>query len=77
MITRVHRCGSRVGGLLRYLWGPGRAEEHANPHLVAAWDGAGPLTDLEPKVTDSGKRDLRADRHHVPAGPQRRGYQTR
>ncbi|WP_406071247.1 relaxase [Micromonospora sp. NBC_01638] len=60
MITRVHRRGSRVGGLLRYLWGPGKAEEHVNPRLVAAWDGAGPLTHLEPKVTASGKRDLRA-----------------
>lgn len=59
MITRVHRRGSRVGGLLRYLWGPGKAEEHVNPRLVAAWDGAGPLTHLEPKVTASRKRDLR------------------
>ncbi|MET7879820.1 relaxase [Micromonospora profundi] len=58
MITRVHRRGLRVGGLLRYLWGPGKAEEHVNPHLVAAWDGAGPLTHLEPKVTASGKRDV-------------------
>lgn len=60
MITRVHRRGSRVGGLLRYLWGPGKAEEHTSPRLVAAWDGAGPLTDLEPKVTAGGKRDFRA-----------------
>ncbi|WP_328383768.1 relaxase/mobilization nuclease domain-containing protein [Micromonospora zamorensis] len=60
MITRVHRRGSRVGGLLRYLWGPGKAEEHVNPHLVAAWDGAGSLADLEPEVTASGKRDVRA-----------------
>ncbi|MGC4878537.1 hypothetical protein ACLQ26_20040 [Micromonospora sp. DT43] len=60
MITRVHRRGSRVGRLLCYLWGPGKAEEHVNPHLVAAWDGAGPLTDLEPGVNASGKRDLRA-----------------
>ncbi|RQX02811.1 relaxase [Micromonospora arida] len=60
MITRVHRRGSRVGGLLRYLWGPGKAEEHVNPHLVAAWDGAGSLSDLEPKVTASGRRSLRA-----------------
>ncbi|MET9303141.1 relaxase [Micromonospora aurantiaca] len=60
MITRVHRRGSRVGGLLGYLWGPGKAEEHTSPRLVAAWDGAGPLTDLEPKVTASGKRDFRA-----------------
>ncbi|MFD6732293.1 relaxase [Micromonospora aurantiaca] len=60
MITRVHRRGSRVGGLLRYLWGPGKAEEHTNPHLVAVWDGAGPLTNLEPKATVGGKRDFRA-----------------
>ncbi|GGM24127.1 relaxase [Dactylosporangium sucinum] len=60
MITRVHRRGSRVGGLLRYLWGPGRAEEHVNPRLVAAWDGAGELKTLEPPVTVNGKRDYRA-----------------
>ncbi|MEK8106596.1 hypothetical protein NKG94_17560 [Micromonospora sp. M12] len=24
MITRVHRRGARVGGLLRYLWGRAR-----------------------------------------------------
>ncbi|MBQ1028975.1 relaxase [Micromonospora sp. C97] len=60
MITRVHRRGSRVGGLLRYLWGPGRAEEHVNPHLVAAWDGAGSLTDLEPVLTLNGRWNVRA-----------------
>ncbi|MGW5080173.1 relaxase [Micromonospora echinospora] len=60
MITRVHRRGSQVGGLLRYLWGPGKAEEHVNPRLVAAWDGAGRLIDLEPKVTAGGKQDFRA-----------------
>ena len=59
MITAVHRRGSRVGGLLRYLWGPGQAEEHVNPRLVAAWDGAGPLADLEPTVTATGHRDFR------------------
>jgi hypothetical protein len=48
-----------VGGLLRYLYGPGKKEEHTDPHLVAAWDGAGELGDLEPAVTASGKRDFR------------------
>lgn len=51
--------GKRVGGLLRYLYGPGKREEHINPHLVAAWDGAGPLRGLEPSVEPSGKRDFR------------------
>lgn len=31
--------GRDVGGLLRYLYGPGKANEHENPHLVASWDG--------------------------------------
>jgi hypothetical protein len=51
--------GRRVGGLLRYLYGPGKREEHVNPHLVAAWDGAGPLHRLEPPLGPAGKRDLR------------------
>ncbi len=58
MISRVHRRGTRVGGLLRYLFGPGRYEEHVNPRLVAAWDGAGDLADLEPAVTETGARDF-------------------
>jgi hypothetical protein len=59
VISRVHRRGQRVGGLLRYLYGPGRKEEHINPRLVAAWDGAGDPAALEPTVTKSGKRDFR------------------
>ena len=51
--------GKRIGGLLRYLYGPGKREEHVNPHLVAAWDGAGPLHRLEPSIGPSGKRDFR------------------
>ncbi|MCW2607569.1 MAG: hypothetical protein JWO60_2262 [Frankiales bacterium] len=51
MIGRVYR-GGKVGGLLRYLYGPGRANEHENPHLVAAWDleSAAELATLEPLV---------------------------
>lgn len=30
--------GSRVRGLVEYLWGPGRAEEHERPRVVAGWD---------------------------------------
>jgi hypothetical protein len=59
VISRVHKRGTRVGGLLRYLFGPGRFEEHVNPRLVAAWDGSGDLADLEPPVTDNGSRDFR------------------
>jgi hypothetical protein len=38
VIGKVTR-GSDVGGLLRYLYGPGKANEHTNPHLVASWNG--------------------------------------
>jgi hypothetical protein len=44
----VHPRGDHVGGLLRYLFGPGKREEHVRPRLVAAWDGAGPLAVLQP-----------------------------
>ncbi|MFD0259037.1 relaxase/mobilization nuclease domain-containing protein [Kitasatospora indigofera] len=33
--------GSNPASLLAYLYGPGRHEEHSDPHLVAAWDLAG------------------------------------
>lgn len=38
LIAKISR-GYRVGGLLRYLLGPGRFNEHTDAHLVAAWDG--------------------------------------
>ena len=37
MIGKVTR-GRDVGGLLRYLFGRGRRNEHIRPHLVAGWD---------------------------------------
>jgi len=58
MIPKVGRRGRRVGGLLRYLFGPGRAEEHRDPHLVASWRGNQTLHRLEPPVRADGKRDF-------------------
>lgn len=58
MIPAVHPRGTRVHGLLRYLFGPGKREEHTNPHLVAAWTGSGDLTALEPPTRVDGRRDL-------------------
>src|SRR3954447_6126220 len=56
VIGKVMRgCG--VGGLLRYLFGPGRCNEHVGPHLVAAWDDD-PAA-LEPGWLADGRRDLR------------------
>ncbi len=61
MIGRVYRGGD-VGGLLRYLYGPGRHNEHEAPHLVAAWDLTTPaeLASLEPPVlSGQGARAVR------------------
>lgn len=41
MIAKISR-GKNTGKLLRYLYGPGRANEHTDPHLVASWDGFAP-----------------------------------
>lgn len=60
MIGRVYR-GSRVGGLLRYLYGPGRHNEHHDPHLVAAWDQSDDrdLAALEPAKVGEAAFDVR------------------
>ncbi|MFK0288890.1 relaxase/mobilization nuclease domain-containing protein [Streptomyces sp. NPDC090442] len=53
MIPSIHKRGSKTGGLIRYLYGPGTHEEHIDPHLVAAFDplapdpGRGPSTTYE------------------------------
>jgi hypothetical protein len=59
MIPAVHPRGTNVGGLLRYLFGPGKREEHARPRLVAAWDGAGDLAALQPPALPGGRHDVR------------------
>ncbi|MFD5372097.1 relaxase/mobilization nuclease domain-containing protein [Streptomyces sp. NPDC127103] len=37
MIVKRARDGGRTAGLLYYLFGPGKANEHTDPHIVAAW----------------------------------------
>ena len=37
MITKVGR-GSRMRGLVTYLFGPGKSDEHTNQRVVAAYD---------------------------------------
>ncbi|MFB1042345.1 relaxase/mobilization nuclease domain-containing protein [Streptomyces chrestomyceticus] len=41
MIAKIS-SGMDTAGLIRYLYGPGRANEHTDPHLVASWDGFAP-----------------------------------
>lgn len=56
MVPDIGR-GSRTHGLLVYLYGPGRREEHTDAHLVGSWDGFAPdpgrdtSADPDPKAT--------------------------
>ena len=56
MIGKVCPRGQDVAGLIRYLYGPGRREEHTDPHIIA---GYRPPQDLEPPLRASGSRDFR------------------
>ncbi|MEO3750794.1 relaxase/mobilization nuclease domain-containing protein [Streptomyces sp. B6B3] len=50
MIPKIRR-GSRTHGLLAYLYGPGRRDEHTDPHLVGSWDGFAPDPGRDPQAT--------------------------
>jgi hypothetical protein len=54
VIGKVIR-GANAGRLLRYLYGPGRANEHVDPHLVAGFGDPG---ELEPERRPDGSWDL-------------------
>ncbi|MHA7961266.1 relaxase/mobilization nuclease domain-containing protein [Streptomyces sp. L500] len=41
MIAKISN-GKNTAKLIAYLYGPGRANEHTDPHLVASWDGIAP-----------------------------------
>lgn len=60
VIGRVYR-GAKVAGLVRYLYGPGRHNEHVDQHLVACWSGSTPeaLSVVEPERTADGGWDYR------------------
>ena len=47
MIGKVGPRGSRVSGLIYYLFGPRRNKEHTDPHIVAGWRHP---TELEPPI---------------------------
>ena len=47
--------GEHVQPLLYYLFGPGRQEEHTDPHIVAGWRHP---ADLEPPLRPDGTRDF-------------------
>jgi hypothetical protein len=65
-------CGTRVAGLLYYLFGPGRREEHNDPHLIAGWRDP---PELEPPRRPGGHRDFRRlsgllQQPHAALGPR-------
>lgn len=55
MIGRVHKPGTDLSGLLRYLFGPGRRNEHVNPRVVGGWRHP---AELEPPRRPDGTRDF-------------------
>ncbi len=55
VIGKVIR-GKDARGLLYYLFGPGRANEHLDPHLVAGFSDP---AELEPERRADGTRDVR------------------
>ncbi|GAA2972472.1 hypothetical protein GCM10010519_04480 [Streptomyces lactacystinicus] len=62
MIPDVSR-GNGIRPLLAYLYGPGRREEHEDPHLVAAWDLHGaPDPGRHPRAS-AGRLADRLDQH--------------
>jgi hypothetical protein len=56
MIGRIHKRGRKVGGLMRYLFGPGKREEHIEPRIVSGWLDP---SELQPVVNADGVRDFR------------------
>jgi hypothetical protein len=48
--------GEDVAGLIYYLYGPGRHEEHTDPHIVTGWRHP---AELEPPLRPDGTRDFR------------------
>lgn len=54
MIPKEAAPGDDTAGLLYYLYGPGKSDEHVDPHMVAAWDPSvpDPVTSDEFSISD-------------------------
>ncbi|MFE2725029.1 relaxase/mobilization nuclease domain-containing protein [Kitasatospora sp. NPDC059327] len=66
MITTA-RSGRNTLKALEYLYGPGRRNEHTDPHLVASWDGFAPDPGRDREATLAQLRDA-LDLHVVRYG---------
>ncbi|MEU1861839.1 relaxase/mobilization nuclease domain-containing protein [Streptomyces gardneri] len=51
MIANIVKPGHKTRGVLNYLYGPGRANEHTDPHLVASFDDFVPDPGRNPAAT--------------------------
>ncbi|WP_406386612.1 relaxase/mobilization nuclease domain-containing protein [Streptomyces sp. NBC_01618] len=51
MIANIVKPGHKTRGVLNYLYGPGRTNEHTDPHLVASWDSFAPYPGRDPDAT--------------------------
>jgi len=56
VIGKICPRGDDVAGLIRYLYGPGRCEEHTDPHILAGYLDP---DCLEPGLRPDGRRDFR------------------
>ncbi|MFF1414201.1 relaxase/mobilization nuclease domain-containing protein [Streptomyces sp. NPDC058289] len=69
MIPSVQKQGTSTAGLLAYLFGAGRSEEHVDPHLVASFDGLAPDPGRDPGATEEDLQQLLDEPLHLlPAG---------
>ncbi|MFI5765063.1 relaxase/mobilization nuclease domain-containing protein [Streptomyces sp. NPDC051563] len=69
MIPSIHKQGGDTAGLIAYLFGAGRSEEHIDPHLVASFDGLAPDPGRDPGATEADLQQLLDEPLHLlPAG---------
>ncbi|WP_411574225.1 relaxase/mobilization nuclease domain-containing protein [Streptomyces fradiae] len=69
MIPSIHKQGTSTAGLIAYLYGAGRSEEHTDPHLVASFDGLAP--DPGRGATEEDLRQLLDEPLHLLPGDRR------
>ncbi|MFI9210988.1 relaxase/mobilization nuclease domain-containing protein [Streptomyces sp. NPDC053253] len=69
MIAHIVKPGHKTRGVLNYLYGPGRANEHTDPHLVASWDDFVPDPGRNPGATLAQLADV-LDLRVKQAGPK-------
>lgn len=70
MIVRVVRPGSDMPGLAAYMWGPGKAEEHTEQHMIAS-TGAGVQRIGDAELFFAGERAVALEGRTLDSGEAR------